>query len=221
MWCIPKVTPEFIERMEDVLGLYAPPYNPCEPVLCFDEKSKELHGEKRAQQRTKAGTPRRRDYEYKRNGTRNIFMAVEPKGGFRRATVTKRRTKLDFAEAIQHIALLPRYRGAALLHVVLDNLNTHDEHSLIERFGNVAARRLMRRLKFHHTPTHASWLNMAEIELSVMEGQCTKGRIGTASLLEKKLHVWQEDRNAHHAMINWTFTRAQARKQFRYRTELN
>ncbi len=221
MWCIPKVTPEFVERMEDVLGCYALPYNANEPLLCFDEKSKELHKETRAIKQTKEGKVRRRDYEYKRNGTRNIFMTVEPKGGYREATVTKRRTRIDFAAEIKRIVESPRYRNAALIHIVLDNLNTHNEQSLINAFGKEGSAALMRRIKFHHTPKHASWLNMAEIELSVMEGQCTKGRIGDASLLEKKLNAWQEMRNEAGAMINWTFTCMEAREKFKIKTELS
>lgn len=220
MWCIHKVTPEFIERMEDVLGCYALPYNANEPLLCFDEKSKELHKETRTIEQTKEGKVRRRDYEYKRNGTRNIFMTVEPKGGYRDVRVTKRRTRLDFAKAIKRITEHPRYRNATLIHIVLDNLNTHNEKSLLAAFGEEETAILMRRIKFHHTPKHASWLNMAEIELSVMEGQCTKGRIGDASLLEKKLDAWQAMRNAAHAMINWKFTCAEAREKFKIKTEL-
>ena len=135
MWCIPKVTPEFVERMEDVLDLYARPYDRNEPVICFDEKSKELRGDARAAAPTKEGRVRRRDYEYVRNGTANVFMAVEPKGGYRRASATARRTRADFAHEIRRIIRLPRYRRAKAVHVVLDNLNTHDERSLAETLG--------------------------------------------------------------------------------------
>ncbi len=201
--------------MEDVLALYARSYDPLEPVLCIDEKSKQLLSDARQAKPCKAGKPRRIDYEYKRNGTRNIFMTVEPKGGYREARVTARRTKRDFAEEIKHIVTLPRYRDARLVHIVLDNLNTHGAHSLIERFGETEAKRLMHRIAFHHTPKHASWLDMAEIELSVMERQCTGKRMADETTLVANLVAWQERRNNAKATINWKFTVADARKTFK------
>jgi hypothetical protein len=206
--------------MEEVLTLYALPYNLEEPVLCFDEKSKELHGDTRTLHHTKDGAVRRRDYEYKRNGTRNIFMTVEPKGNYRTVRITRRRTRNDFAHEIKRITGLPRYRKATMIHIVLDNLNTHNEQSLLAAFGEDATHALMERVTFHHTPKHASWLNMAEIELSIMEGQCTKGRIPDAPHLKKKLNAWQRERNRLHAGINWKFTTDEARRVFRYGTEL-
>ena len=206
--------------MEDILDLYALPYNPREPVLCFDEKSKELHAETRKVQQAKERRVRRRDYEYKRNGTANIFMTVEPKGGYRDVAVTRRRTRLDFAHEIKRITELPRYVNAQMIHIVLDNLNTHNEYSLVTAFGRGMTKRLMRRIKFHHTPKHASWLNMAEVELSIMEGQCTKGRISDAPYLKKKLKVWQRERNRIYRGIRWQFTTDEARRMFRYKTEL-
>ena len=215
MWCIPKVTPEFVLRMEEVLDLYAKPYNLREPVLCFDEKSKELHKETRRVKQTKEGEVRRHDYEYKRNGTRNIFMTVEPKGGHRETEVTLRRTRSDFAEEIKRISELSRYKEATIIHVVLDNLNTHNEQSLIVAFGKEEAALLMQRIRFHHTPKHASWLNMAEIELSIMEGQCTKRRIPDMHVLQKELRAWQTRRNEEGALMHWRFTRDDARRVFR------
>jgi hypothetical protein len=216
MWCIPEVTPEFMVCMEEVLHIYALPYNSKEPVVCFDEKSKELHTETRTPTNTSAGKVRRRDYEYKRNGTCNIFMMVEPKGGYRSTTVTQRRTRVDFAEEIKRIITLPRYKKATTIHIVLDNLNTHNAQSLIEAFGEKMAQKLLRRIVFHHTPKHASWLNMAEIELSIMERQCTKGRIGDMTLLAKKLSAWQTQRNELHATINWKFSVQDAKQVFGY-----
>ena len=216
MWCIPKVTPEFVERMEDVLDLYARPYDRNEPVICFDEKSKELRGDARAAAPTKEGRVRRRDYEYVRNGTANVFMAVEPKGGYRRASATARRTRADFAHEIRRIIRLPRYRRAKAVHVVLDNLNTHDERSLAETFGKEEAAAIMGRIRFHHTPKHASWLNMAETELSIMERQCTRGRIGDRIALRSRLSAWQRTRNHGGAQIRWRFTKEDARKVFKY-----
>ncbi len=216
MWCIPSLTPEYIERMEDVLDLYARPYDARKPVVCIDEKSKELRKDARTAIPTKAGRVRRRDYEYVRNGTANIFMTVEPKGGYRTTRVTDHRAKRDFAEEMRRLLTLPRYRCAKKLYVVLDNLNTHGAHSLIERFGEKEAQHLMRRIEFHHTPKHASWLDMAEIELSIMERQCTRKRIADASTLAEELRAWQSRRNRTKATINWSFTKADARRKFNY-----
>ena len=216
MWCIPKITPDYIERMEDVLDLYAKPYDPQEPVLCLDEKSKQLLSDAREATLCAPGKPRRTDYEYVRNGTVNIFMVVEPKGGWRGPRVTARRTKLDFADEIKRIVTRKRYRNARRIHVVLDNLNTHGEHSLVERFGKIKAKQLMRRIRFHHTPCHASWLDMAEIELSVMERQCTKKRMKDTAMLVRELVAWKTRRNTSHATIEWSFTTADARRKFKY-----
>ena len=141
MWCIPKLTPEFIERMEDLLELYAKPCNLPEPVLCFDEKSKQLLRDTRPVKNTTEGKPRRRDYEYERNGPRNIFVTVEPKGGYRDVKVTMRRKKQDFAKEMRRIVDLPRYKDATTIHVVLDNLNTHFEKSFLETFGKKETKR--------------------------------------------------------------------------------
>jgi hypothetical protein len=203
--------------MEDVLNLYAKPYNPEEPVLCFDEKSKELHKDIRRFKKTRKGKVRRRDYEYKRNGTVNIFLSVEPKGGYRRANGTNRRTRTDFAREIKRIVQLPRYRGAKKIHLVLDNLNTHNEKSLTLTFGIQETRRIMRKIQFHHTPAHASWLNMAEIEIGVMSTQAIKGRISDKEKLVRQIRAWQKRRNRKHAMITWTFTKRKARKKFGYK----
>jgi hypothetical protein len=216
MWCVPKLTPEFLERMEDVLALYEKPYDPQEPLLCFDEKSKQLIEDTRPTQNTQPGKARRRDYEYRRNGTRNMFMTVEPKGGFRTVQVTQRRTKADFAREIERIVLLPRYAQARRIHFVLDNLNTHFEKSLIETCGEQKARRLMDHIQFHHTPKHASWLNMAEIELSIVGRQCLNKRISTETLLTREMSAWENYRNGAHATIQWKFTVKDARAKFKY-----
>jgi hypothetical protein len=199
--------------MEDVLDLYAKPYNPKQPVLCFDEKSKELRKDSKAVIR---GKITRRDYEYIRNGTANVFMTVEPKAGYRTTKATKRRRKKDFAREIRRISKLPMYRKTRVIHIVLDNLNTHGEHSLMETFGERETERIMRRIQFHHTPKHASWLNMAEIELSILEKQCLKQRIPDRSALRAHLRAWQTQRNRHHAKINWRFTKRDARRVFKY-----
>lgn len=202
--------------MEDVLDLYAKPYDPNEPVLCFDEKSKQLLKDIRTRIPCKEGISAKRDYEYKRNGTKNIFIAVEPKGGYREATVTARRTTQDFAHEIERIVMLPRYLSAAKIHFVLDNLNTHFEPSLIKTFGQERAKELLGRIAFHHTPKHASWLNMAEIELSILSRQALGGRIPHAQVLTERIARWQETRNRMGAGIQWKFTKEDARKIFKY-----
>ena len=217
MWCVPNLTDEFIERMEEVLDVYAMPYNPAEPVLCFDEKSKQLIKDTQLLQHTQQMKPRRRDYEYERNGTRNIFVTVEPKGGWRKATVTQHRKKPDFAKEIMHVVHLERYQKAQKIHIVLDNLNTHFETSFFETFSKTEAEEILKKIQFHYTPKHASWLNMAEIEIGVMSRQAIRGRIPTHEYLEKQLAAWEKKRNLQNAMINWTFTTKKARRKFKYK----
>jgi hypothetical protein len=216
MWCVPKLTPEFIERMENLLALYAKAYNPLEPVLCFDEKSKQLLKDTRPVKNAKERKPRRRDYEYERNGTRNIFVTVEPKGGHREVTVTRRRKRPDFATEIKRITELSRYQNTTKIHIVLDNLNTHFEKSFLEAFGEEETKRIMSRIRFHYTPKHASWLNMAEIEIGILSGQSIKGRIPTEEKLGENIRTWQEARNQRQATINWKFTVKDARVKFKY-----
>lgn len=216
MWCIPNVTPEFIKRMEEILDLYHKPYDPEQPVLCFDEKSKQLIKDTRSLQRAKERRLKHRDYEYERNGTRNIFVTVEPKGGYREVAVTKHRKKPDFAKEMKRIIKLPRYQTAKIVHIVLDNLNTHFEKSFLEIFGAKDAVRIINRVQFHYTPTHASWLNMAEIEIGIFSRQSIRGRIGTEEKLKEHARIWQKGRNRERAMINWRFTTKDARKKFKY-----
>jgi hypothetical protein len=213
---MPKITPEFLKNMEDVLNLYEKPYDSNEPVLCFDEKSKQLIADTRPTQAAKEGRPKRRDYEYKRNGTRNIFVTVEPKGGYREVSVTKRRTKPDFAKEIRRIVDLQRYAKALKIHFVLDNLNTHFEKSLIKTFEKEEVERILARIQFHHTPKHASWLNMAEIEIGILDRQCIRGRIPSEAKLKTKIAAWNAARNGEGAKINWKFTVKEARVKFRY-----
>lgn len=216
MWCVPDITPEFTQRMEHILDLYAMPYNPQEPLLCFDEKSIQLLEDTHRVSQTKEGIVRKRDYEYKRNGTANIFVAVEPQAGFRTTRVTNRRTKKDFAHEIWRIATLPRYRHAHRIRIVLDNLNTHYASSLIETFGEEKTKKIMERIVFHYTPKHASWLNMAEIEISILSRQCLKQRIPSAEKLREKLAFWQKRRNHRKEKIQWRFTKQDARNVFKY-----
>lgn len=224
MWCIPNVTPEFVGSMEEILELYAKPYDTHEPVLCCDEQSTQLLKDTSPVKHTKEGQLRRRDYEYERNGTRNIVVTVEPKGGHREVTVTERRQKPDFAKEITRIIELPRYRHAATIHIVLDNLNTHFEKSFIDTFGKGKSARIMRRVTFHDTPKHASWLNMAEMELGIFSRQSIKGRIPTAEALRNHASLWQQARNQACAMIRWKFTVWDAQVKFQYNSngsELN
>lgn len=215
MWCIPKVTAEFIKRMEHLLALYKKPYNPKQPIVCIDEKSKQLLADTRLSLPAKPGKIKRSDYEYKRKGTRNIFVAVEPKAGYRETEVTKRRTKQDFACFIRQL-LTGHYRFVDKLHLVADNLNTHFEGSFIETFGQAAAVKLLKRIKFHYTPKHASWLNMAEIEINVLSKQALKQRIPSEQAMKVIVRAWQTDRNRRREKISWKFTTADARKVFKY-----
>ena len=196
--------------MEDVLSLYAEPHDPARPVVCFDEASKELHAEVREPIPPAPGHPARRDYEYARRGTANIFVAVEPLAGVRRLTVTERRGTLDFAEQMRRLCD-EWYPGATTIRVVLDNLNTHGPQSLFAAFAPEEAWRLARRLEFRYTPKHASWLNMAELELSVLARQCLSRRIADAATLATEVAAWEARRNAMRAKINWTFHPADAR----------
>jgi hypothetical protein len=162
----------------------------------------------------KQGKPLRRDYQYNRNGTRNLFVAVEPKGGYREVKVTERRKKKDFAQFIKGL-VDKTYKKAKQMHIVLDNLNTHFENLLQETFGKKIAKQLLKRIVFHYTPYHASWLNMAEIEIGILSRQCIKGRIGTERELKQQIKAWQNRRNCKKAKIKWKFTRKKACKVFK------
>ena len=209
MWCIGKLTSEFRQRMYDVLELYQRPYEVAEPVVCLDEKSKQLLEQTRRPMEARPGAPAKEDYEYKRAGTRNIFVAVEPKGGQRHVTVTARRTKVDFVNFVGHLVECV-YVKASKIHLVLDNLNTHFQNSFVEVLGDLRAMAVLARVEFHHTPKHASWLNMAEIEIGIMERQCTGRRIGTEVALRSEIAAWQQRRNDAGQTIQWSFTRQDA-----------
>jgi len=196
--------------MEDVLELYEEMYDAKRPVVCFDEKSVQLVAETRVPSAVRPGRSQRYDYEYERRGTANIFMAVEPLGGWRHVTVTERRTKLDFAAQMKQLVDV-HYPEAERIRVVMDNLNTHKAASLYEAFPPAEARRLLRRLEFHYTPKHASWLDMAEIELSVLTGQCLDRRIPDRGSLEQNTAAWESRRNRDGIPVKWRFTVQQAR----------
>ena len=214
-WCIPEVTPEFIKRMEHILELYQKPYDPKRPMVCFDEKSYQLLAHITNRLGLKPGRASRQDYEYERNGTRNLFMFVEPKAGSRHVLVTNRRTKQDFAFAMRYLVDVIYPDDECIIDVVSDNLNTHHYHSLVEFFGKQEADRIMNRLEFHHTPKHASWLNMAEIELSILSKQCLSRRIPSEWILTTEIVTWEESRNEKKAKIRWNFTVEDARKVFK------
>lgn len=199
--------------MEHILALYAQSYHPERPLVCFDEKSVQLLAHIRSVLAPEPGHPRREDYEYKRNGTRNLFVFVEPKAGQRHILITQRRTKGDFALAMRYLVDI-LYPQAAIIDVVLDNLNTHHYHSLVEFFGKTEADRIMARLQFHFTPAHASWLNMAEIELSVMSQQCLSRRLADEWTLALELLTWEKINNDLARKINWSFTVDDAKRVF-------
>lgn len=196
--------------MEHLLDLYAQPYDPSQPVVCYDERPVQLLGEVREPIPAQPDQAARYDYEYERKGTTNLLLAVEPLAGWRDAEVSERRTKCDFARRMQYL-VNERYPKADLIHVVLDNLNTHTMGALYEAFPPSEALRLAQRLRFHYTPTHGSWLNMAEIEISVMSRQCLAARIPNNDELRSAVEPWQSARNAAQTTISWRFTVADAR----------
>ena len=195
--------------MYDVLELYARPYHEQEPVICIDEKSKQLIQDTRQELPMKPGTPAKYDYEYVRAGTCNVFVAVEPKGGRRVVQLTERRTKPEFVAFVRQL-LERSYASARKIHLVLDNLNTHFRSCFEEVLGRTSARVLLRRVEFHYTPKHASWLNMAEIEIGIMERQCLGRRLMDQATARHELQAWQRQRNAARRRIDWTFTRQDA-----------
>ena len=196
--------------MEDVLDLYAEPYDPDRPVVCFDETSTQLLADTRPPIPVQPGQPRRQDYEYRRAGTRNIFLTCEPLAGWRHVAITERRTMEDFAHQMRWL-VDEAYPDAPVVRVVLDNLNTHRMASLYETFPAAEARRIVRRLAFHHTPKHASWLNMAEIEFSVLTRACLQGRNPDETALQRAINAYEAERNASKATINWRFNTQDAR----------
>jgi DDE superfamily endonuclease len=211
-WCVPKLTEEFRERMEDVLDQYEKPLDPAEPVICLDEQPHQLLDDVRPSQSAAPGKVAKQDYEYRRCGTCSVFLAVEPKAGKRFVDARRQRTRTDFARFVRDVA--KRYPHARWIHLVLDNLNTHNPTSLIETFGKGPAQKLLKRIVWHYTPKHASWLNMAEIELSVLTKQCLDRRIPTLEDVQRHVAAWSRDRNRQKITINWTFKRTDARQVF-------
>jgi len=212
MWCIPKVDAEYVARMEDILDLYEEPSDPERPLVNFDETPIQLIGETRVPIAAKKGRLRKIDYEYKRNGTANLFVMVDRHAGWRKVNVTAQRTKIDFAHQMKELVDID-YPNADLVRVVLDNLNTHKPASLYEAFHPTEARRILRKLEFHFTPKHASWLNMVEIEIGVLSKQCLDRRIPDKETLVREVGAWERQRNAERATIRWMFTVEKAREK--------
>jgi hypothetical protein len=211
MWCIPpQANAAFVCAMEDILTLYKRPHDPDVPLICMDETSKQLTKETRRRLSAKPGRPERYDYEYERNGVCNLFMFYEPFGGWRHVSVTARRTKIDWAHQIK-LMLRDHYPNARKVILVMDNLNTHTGASLYEAFPPEEARSLYERLDIHHTPKHGSWLNIAEIELRVLMGQCLNRRIPDVATLENEVFQWETQRNRIGAKVDWQFSTADAR----------
>jgi transposase len=210
MWCIPRVDAEYVARMEDVLDLYAEAADPKRPVVCFDESPTQLIGEVRQPIPAAPGQFERYDCEYKRNGTANLFVFLDAHRSWRKVKVTDRRAAQDFAHCMRDLADL-HYPQAERIRVVLDNLSTHTPAALYQTLPPSEARRLLRRLEFHYTPKHASWLNMVEIEIGVLRGQCLDRRIDSHARLTTEIAAWERRRNASGARINWMFSTERAR----------
>jgi hypothetical protein len=196
--------------MEDVLAVYTRPHDPARPLVCLDETSKQLVAETRAPMPVAPGLPARRDYEYKRNGTANLFMLFAPLEGWRHVKPTARRTAIDYAHVLKELSDV-HFPGAETIVLVQDNLNTHAPSSLYEAFPPDEARRIAERFEWHYSPKHGSWLNMAEAELSILARQCLARRISDVPTLEQQVSAWILRRNKHHAKADWRFTTQDAR----------
>ena len=206
----PDANAAFVAGMEDVLEVYQRPHDPEYPVVCLDETSKQLVSETRVPIAAKPGQPARRDYEYERNGTANLFMIFAPLEGWRHVEVTDRHTGVDYAQVLKAISDT-NFPKAKKIVLVQDNLNIHRPASLYEAFPAAEARRLVERFEWHYTPKHGSWLDMAESELSVLSGQCLDRRIADKPALIEEVAAWEESRNKKHVKADWQFTTTDAR----------
>ena len=215
MWCIAELDQAYIQKMEDVLAVYEKPYNPAQPVLCLDEKPITLHADVRAPILAKPGKPAKQDNEYKRCGTANVFGVVEPKAGRHFTTATPNRSGAEFARMVGHI--VKQYPAAETIHLVMDNLNIHCRKSLPAYFGEQQGGDVWYRLSVHYTPKHGSWLDQAEIELSLYSRQCLgTRRIADLRTLKRETKAWNRKANHKRTKIDWRFTRKKARHLFRY-----
>jgi hypothetical protein len=215
MWCIAEPDGEYLRKMEDVLAVYEKSYTAAEPVICLDEKPVSLHGDVRLPLPARPGQVAKRDNEYKRCGTANVFCAVEPKAGRHFTFPTPDRSAPEWARVLDRI--IRGYPFARTIHLVMDNLNIHCRKSLTDHFGEHTGGYLWSRLTVHYTPKHGSWLNQAEIEISLFARQCLgRRRIPSLDLLRSEARAWNRQVNRHKVKIDWRFTRQNARKKFRY-----
>lgn len=216
MWCVPELNAEYIERMEDVLALYEKPHDPREPVVCLDERPVQLHDSARPGRAAAPGKVRREDYEYVRQGTANVFCAVEPLAGRHFTRATANRKAPQFAEMVASV--IRRYPRAGTIHLVVDNLSTHCKKSLTDHFGEKRGSRLWARLTVHRTPKHGSWLNQAETEISLYSRGCLGGdRVPSLAELQQRTEAWDARMNDERIRIQWRFTVTKARTKFGYR----
>lgn len=216
---VAELDEDYIRKMEDVLAVYEKPYNPAQPVVCLDEKPVTLHADMRPPIPAAPGKVAKRDNEYKRCGTANVFCAVEPKAGKHFTRPTPNRSAPEFAQAVEKIIRV--YPLARKIDVVMDNLNIHCPKSLTDYFGKKTGQRLWRRLSVHYTPKHGSWLNQAEIEIGMFGRQCLgKRRIPTLCILKRESRAWNRKMNRDQVKINWRFTRKKAREKFGYESNL-
>lgn len=209
MWCIQTIDSELRKRMYNILDLYEEDYDPKRPIVCLDEKPKQLIRDKRIPIPIKPGSPEKYDYEYIRNGTANIFMAVEFKAGKRMTQVTESRTMTDFAQFMKTL-VIEVYPKVEVIRVVIDNLNIHKKKAFYETFSEDEAEHILKKIEFYYTPKHASWLNAAEIEINVMDIECTNRRIGDIGTLTSEVAAWTKRRNKEKKKINWKFTKKNA-----------
>jgi hypothetical protein len=209
-WCVPALDAEYVARMEDVLDLYAHPFDPAQPVVCYDEKPVQFLGAARAGAPVEPGRSAREDYEYVRQGSGSLLALFQPLAGWRQVEVSAQRTKVDFARVMRAL-VDEHFPTATRIRVVLDNLNTHTLGALYEAFPAAQARQLAEKLELHYTPKHGSWLNMVELEFAVLERQCLDRRVPDAATMAREVAAWQARRNASGATVAWRFTTPQAR----------
>jgi hypothetical protein len=220
MWCVAELTEDYIAKMEDVLETYEQPYNPAQPVVCLDEKPITLHADVRPSSPAKPGREARRDNEYERRGTANVFCAVEPKAGRHFTFPTPDRSGFEFAQVV--VALALAYPEAETIHLVMDNLNIHGPKSLVDVFGAEMAAEVWDRFTVHYTPKHGSWLNQAEIEIGILSRQCLgKRRIPDLEALRREAKAWNRRMNRERVQIAWKFDRKTARRKFGYKKHLS
>ena len=215
MWCIGELNGEYKERMEDVLDLYESSYRRKEPVICFDEKLHHFVLDVRSPLPMKRGFIKKRDYEYRRRGSCNVFCVIEPRAGRHLTYVTENRKAVEFAKVIRRIEGI--YSSARKIHIVLDNLNTHVKKSLVGYYGEREGSRIWDRFEWHYTPKHASWLNQAEIEIGLYQRGCIgKDRIGSIEELRERTRAWNRRMNMRKVKIDWKFTSKEAQKKMKY-----